>query len=95
MDLECPLKASEFRAWSPEMCYLEGMETLRGKASREVFRSLGHALEGDCGPLLSSSLLLLIHEMCGFALPCVPDMMCCHRFKARGAINHGLKLPKL
>lgn len=42
------------------------MGPLRGRASREAFRSLGATLEGDCGDL---ELSYPNHAMSDFALP--------------------------
>jgi hypothetical protein len=41
----------------------------------------GHALEGDCGDLVSSLFFFLFlflgHEVGGFVLPHIPTVMCC------------------
>jgi hypothetical protein len=68
---------------------------LGGRAQWEEIRSLaGVALGGDCGaqPLLFLSLIPSYHEVSSFLLR---DMLCCHRAKATGPNDHGLKAQKL
>jgi hypothetical protein len=83
--LRIPQRLMCQRLSSPAWCCWEVVETLRGRAQKEVFGSMEACPEGVVESLsLPLSLSLPSHEVRGFSLPHTPyhDRLPCHRPKS-------------
>lgn len=74
LDLRCPWRTHESKAWSPEWSYWKALEALRGRAYWDMFTSLRTCLRGTVGSdnIPSScafALLLLLCNMLSYRRP--------------------------